>query len=330
MYAKGKIVAAKNKLIYLALSLVLLGTMAMALLTGPVHVPLRDIFYSSIIQLRLARILLALITGAGLSVAGVIFQALLRNPLAEPYLLGISSGAGLGAATAIIAGLTALTVWSVPALAFAAGLGTIILVYALSRTSGGLVPIYTLLLTGVIVNAIFGSLLMFLASTSSSENLHSVVWWLLGSLQIFDWTLLRIAAVVIAAGLLITLLFSRTLNLMTLGEESAAHLGLRVERTKLLFFALASLITGATVAACGLIGFVGLLVPHFMRLLLGPDHRRLVPACALAGGAFLILADMLARTLIAPLEIPIGVVTALLGGPVLLFLLRRKSASGRM
>ncbi len=320
----------KDTLIYGLLTLGLLLVMSLALLTGPVHVPWSEVLHSNIIQLRWARILLALLTGAGLSVAGVIFQALLRNPLAEPYLLGISSGAGLGAATAIITGLTALTAWSIPGLAFAAGLGTIVLVYALSRTTGGLVPIHTLLLTGVIVNAIFGSLLMFMASASTSENLHNVVWWLLGSLQIFDWSLLRLTAVVVVGGLTVTLIFARTLNLMTLGEESAAHLGLRVERTKLLFFAVASLITGATVAACGLIGFVGLLVPHFMRLLLGPDHRRLVPACALAGGAFLILADTVARTLIAPVEIPIGVVTALLGGPLLLLLLRRKTTSGRM
>ena len=158
--------------------------------------------------------------------------------------------------------------------------------YTLARTSGGIVPIHTLLLSGVIINAIFGSLLIFMASAASTESLHSVIWWLLGSLQIFDWTLLKIVAAIVTAGLGVTLLLARNLNLMTLGEESAAHLGLKVERTKVLFFIVASLITGATVAACGLIGFVGLLVPHFMRLLLGPDHRRLVPACALAGELF--------------------------------------------
>lgn len=313
----------------LFLTFLLIFVMALAVISGPVHVPWNELMHSSIIRLRLARVLLGLVAGAGLSVSGVIFQALLRNPLAEPYLLGISSGAGLGAAVAIIAGLTALTAWSVPVLAFAAGLGTLVLVYGLSRTSGGIVPIHTLLLTGVIINAIFGSLLMFIASTAASDKLHNVMWWLLGSLEIYDWSLLRLASGVVLAGTAVACLFTRALDVITLGEETAVHLGLRVERMKLLFFSLASLITGATVSACGLIGFVGLLVPHFMRLLIGPDHRRLVPACALAGGAFLILADTLARTLMSPLEIPIGVVTASVGGPFLLFLLRRNAVTGR-
>lgn len=316
-------------IIFPALAALLLFSAAVSLLSGPVHVPLRDFWHSGIVQLRLARILLALFTGAALSVSGVIFQALLRNPLAEPYILGISSGAGLGAAASILLGLSVWTAWSLPGLAFAAGLATIALVYALARDSGGIVPIHSLLLSGVIVNAIFGSILIFMASAASTDNLHSVVWWLLGSLQIFDWTLLKIVAVIIGAGLGATGLLTRSLNLMTLGEESAAHLGLRVERAKLLFFLVASLMTAATVAACGLIGFVGLLVPHFMRLALGPDHRRLVPACALAGGIFLISADALARTILAPVEIPIGVVTALLGGPLLLTQLRRKSSPRR-
>lgn len=321
--------AGKSKLIYFTFGLVLLFSMAASLLTGPVHVPFRDLWHSNIIQLRLARMFLALLTGAALSVAGVIFQALLRNPLAEPYILGISSGSGLGAATAILLGLNAYTAWSMPALAFLGGVATIALVYALARTSGGVVPIHSLLLSGVIINAIFGSLLIFMASAASLENLHSVVWWLLGSLQIFDWTLLKIVGALILIGLTVTLMLTRSLNLMTLGEESAGHLGLKVEQTKLLFFGLASLLTGTTVAACGLIGFVGLLVPHFVRLWLGPDHRRLVPACILAGSTFLILADMAARTLLAPVEIPIGVVTALLGGPLLLVQLRRKSSPRR-
>jgi iron complex transport system permease protein len=168
---------------------------------------------------------------------------------------------------------------------------------------------------------------MFLVSLSPSDELHNVIWWLLGNLQIFDWALLRTAAIVVAAGLAMTTVLSRDLNLITLGEEPAAHLGLDVERTKKLFLLLASLMTGATVAACGLIGFVGLIVPHSMRLAFGPDHRRLVPAAALGGATVLVLADSLARTAIAPREIPIGVVTALLGGPFFFFLLRRKKRS---
>lgn len=313
-----------NILLYIVLLISLVLICALALFVGAVQVPFREMLQSKIIQLRLARILLAVVTGAGLSVSGAIFQALLRNPLAEPYILGVSSGGGLGAALGIVMGFGAVSTWTIPGMAFAGALGTILLVYALARRSGGSAPVQTLLLSGVIVSSVLGSILMFVVSTSPSDKLHSVVWWLLGNLQIFDWGLLRVVSVVVGIGLFITLLFVRDLNLMTLGEEPAAHLGLHVERTKKLFFLVASLMTGATVAACGLIGFVGLIVPHTVRLVVGPDHRRLIPASALGGAGFLVLADSFARTIIAPLEIPIGVVTAFLGGPFFLFLLRRR------
>jgi iron complex transport system permease protein len=308
----------------------LVGACALALFAGAVSVPVGEFATSPIIRLRVARILLGVIAGAGLSVAGVIFQALLRNPLADPYVLGVSSGAGLGAATAILLGLSAVGAWTLPGMAFLGGLATILLVYALARTAGGAVPVHTLLLSGVIVNAVLGSLLMYLVSISASatrsDNLRNVIWWLLGNLQIFDWQLLRVVAAVVAVGLAAAVVLSRDLNLMTLGEEPAAFLGLRVERSKKLFFVVASLMTGAVVAACGLIGFVGLVVPHMVRLVVGPDHRRLVPASALAGAAFLVLADSFGRTVIAPMEIPIGVITAFLGGPFFLYLLKRRRA----
>jgi len=316
-----------NWTIYIVLLLVLAVACTLSLFAGAVRVRPDQMLQSGIIRLRLARILLAVVAGAGLSVAGVVFQALLRNPLAEPYVLGVSSGAGLGAAFAIILGAGALSTWTLPTMAFAGAIGTILLVYTLARSAGGAVPVHTLLLSGVIVSAVLGSILMFIVSVCPSENLHNVVWWLLGNLQIFDWTLLRIVSTVVASGLVVTILFARDLNVMTLGEEPAAHLGLDVEHTKKLFFLVASLMTGATVAACGLIGFVGLIVPHSVRLVIGPDHRRLVPASALAGASFLVLTDSFARTVIAPMEIPIGVVTAFLGGPFFLFLLRRRKRS---
>jgi iron complex transport system permease protein len=314
----------KSLMVYGGLLAALAAACTIALFVGAVHVPLSEMRGSRIIELRLARILLGAIAGGGLSVAGVIFQSLLRNPLAEPYVLGVSSGSGLGAALAILLGMNALGVWTLPGMAFAGALGTILLVYALAETGAGAIPVHTLLLSGAIVNAVLASLLMFLVSVAPSEDLHSVVWWLLGSLQVLDWPLLRVAGGVVAAGLVVCVLLARDLNLMTLGEEAAAHLGLNVEQTKKLFFIVASLMTGATVAACGLIGFVGLIVPHTVRLLVGPDHRRLVPASALAGAAFLVLADSFARVVIAPKEIPIGVITAFLGGPFFLFLLKRK------
>ena len=318
---------ARDMAIHGLLLAALLALCAASLFVGAVQVPPERLLGSSIFWLRLARILLGVVAGAGLSVAGVIFQALLRNPLADPYVLGVSSGAGLGAATAIVLGLGVAGAWTLPGAAFAGALATILLVYALARTASGAVPVHTLLLSGVIVSAVLGSALMFLVSTSTAEELHSVVWWLLGSLQIFDWSLLKVAAAVVAAGVLVTVLMARDLNLMTLGEEPAAHLGLHVERTKRLFFLIASLMTGATVAACGLIGFVGLIVPHTVRLAVGPDHRRLVPASALVGAMLLVLADAFGRTVMAPVEIPIGVITAFLGGPFFLVLLRRRKTA---
>jgi iron complex transport system permease protein len=317
----------KSLVVQGVLLLALVAACLASLFAGAVPLPAHDVFHSGIFRLRLARTALGVVAGAGLSAAGVIFQAILRNPLAEPYVLGVSSGAGLGATLAIVFGLSAAGVWTLPATAFAGALGTILLVYALARTPTGTVPIQTLLLSGVVVSAVLGSILMFVVSVAPAEKLHSVVWWLLGNLQIFDGGLLRVVSAVVAAGLAVSALFARDLNLMALGEEPAAHLGLDVQWTKKLFFLLASLMTGATVAACGLIGFVGLIVPHTVRLVAGPDHRRLVPASALAGAAFLVLADSVARTIIAPREVPIGVITAMLGGPFFLGLLRRRKAS---
>nr|NGX63924.1 putative ABC transporter permease protein [Candidatus Anoxychlamydiales bacterium] len=180
----------RNKLIYLTLTAALIVACLVSLFAGAVRVPLGDMLHSNIIRLRLARLLLAIAVGSGLSVAGVIFQALLRNPLADPYVLGVSSGAGLGAATAIVLGVHVLGTWTLPAMAFIGALATILLVYTLARTATGVVPVHTLLLSGVIVSAVLGSILMFMVSISATENLHSVVWWLLGNLQIFDWGLL--------------------------------------------------------------------------------------------------------------------------------------------
>jgi cobalamin transport system permease protein len=306
----------------------LLGTCVLALHVGAVRAGPDGALADGIRAMRVSRIVLAVVAGAGLSVAGVIFQALLRNPLAEPYVLGVSSGAGVGAALAIVLGLGgALGFWAVPGFAFAGALLTILLVCALARQAGGAMPVQTLLLSGVVTSAVLGSVLMFLVSAAPSDKLHNVMWWLLGNLQVADWALLRVVAALVAAGLTVTMLLARDLNVMTLGDEPARHLGLHVERSRKLFFVVASLMAGATVASCGLIGFVGLIVPHTVRMALGPDHRRLVPASAICGATFLVLADGFARTAIAPLEIPIGVVTALLGGPFFLIMLRRRKSS---
>ena len=322
-------------LVYGLLALLLAGAYVVAILTGPSQLAWSEMWSKGIWELRAARALMASIAGAGLSVAGVVFQSLLRNPLAEPYVLGVTAGAGLGAAVAIVAtaqvaGIAIFGLWAVPGMAFVGALGTILLVQALARTPSGAVPVQTMLLAGVTVSAVLNSLLMFVVSVAPSDKLHGVVWWLLGNLQVGDWRLLEIVAAVVAAGLAVAILWARDLNLMALGDEPAAHLGLNVTRSRRMFFVVASLVTGATVASCGIIGFVGLIVPHAVRLVVGPDHRRLVPAAALAGAAFLVLADCLARSLLPQGQIlPIGVVTALCGGPLFLMLLRKhKAATG--
>jgi iron complex transport system permease protein len=313
--------------IYGMLALLLAAACGVSLATGSTHLPWVEAWSRGILSLRIARTAMAAVAGAGLSVAGVVFQALLRNALAEPYVLGVTAGAGLGAAVAIVAGISAVGLWTVPGMAFVGALATILLVQALARTPSGAAPVETLLLAGVTTSAVLNSLLMFLVYKAPRDKLQDVVWWLLGNLLVTDWRLLEIVAAVVVLGAVISALWARDLNLLALGDETAAHLGLNVAPSRQMFFVLASLVTGATVAACGIIGFVGLIVPHAVRLIVGPDHRRLVPAAALAGASFLILADCLGRAVLAPVEIPIGVVTALAGGPLFLVLLRKHRAA---
>ena len=314
------------------LSAALLLAFFWALIAGRARVPVGEMFsakYAPLVKLRAARALLGIIVGAGLSVAGLILQAVLRNPLADPYVLGVSSGAGLGAALAILVGVAAAGAWVIPGCAFGGAVLAITLVYVLARV-GKTVPVYTLLLAGVIINSIASSLLIFLAHTAIArgQGLYSVLWWLLGSLQVFEAWPVAVAGMAIGAGIAITILFARDLNVLSIGEEPAAHLGLRVERTKKLLFVISSLVTGAAVATSGLIGFVGLIVPHAVRLVVGPDNKVLVPLSALAGGTFLIICDIIARTILSSGELPIGVITAFLGGPFFIYLLR--THRGRM
>jgi iron complex transport system permease protein len=313
----------RTNIIFLLLLALLVCVSALSLLAGPADIPLSALATSGVLRLRLARVILAIVAGAGLSVAGVVFQAILRNPLADPYVLGVSSGAGLGAAVAIMTGLTVIGPWLLPAAAFVGAFVTILLVYVLAGVRGA-VPTHTLLLAGVVVGTGLSSVLTFLVSVSSYERLHSVMWWLMGNLQIFDWKLLWLVGGVVVCGTLLTFLFSRNLNVIMLGEEPAAHLGLKVETTKKLFFIVGSLITGAIVCACGLVGFVGLIVPHSVRLVAGAEHKRLVVGSAVAGAIFLVVADALARSVLAPREVPIGVLTAFVGCPFFIYLLRKR------
>ncbi len=277
-----------------------------------------------ILRLRVSRALLAVAAGASLAVAGMVFQAVLGNPLADPYLLGTSSGASLGTVILLLAGAGGTTF--LPLGAFLGALLAVVLVYRLAKF-GRKLPAETLILSGVVVSSIFSSLLLLLISLAPYQTLHSAVWWLLGNLEIFEIKLLAGVGVVAVSGIALILVFANELNLLTLGEEAAEHLGMRVERDKKILLALASLITGATVSACGLIGFIGLIVPHYCRLLVGSDHRRLIPAAALTGALFLLAADVIGRLLFAPRAVPVGVITALAGGPFFLLLLRRKKGA---
>ncbi len=281
----------------------------------------------AILSLRLSRIAAGLIVGAALSCAGVIFQALLRNPLAEPYILGVSSGAGLGAAAAILAGLgTAMTLFLLPVSAFAGAIITLLI--ALAVAGGTRAPVYNLILSGVIVSAVASSILMFLVATAPRDGLHSVIWWMLGNLQPASRGQMVITACAVIGGIVAARAIAPQLDAMTLGREVAHHVGVRTERVTAIGLVLGSLLAASAVSLAGLIGFVGLIVPHVMRSLLGPGHRRLIPATALAGGVFLALCDALARSLLAPREIPVGVLTALCGGPFFLSILKLRGRKG--
>lgn len=272
-------------------------------------------------SLRGARVLTGFVVGMGLSCAGVVFQGVLRNPLADPYLLGVSSGAGLGAVSMILSGLAGISPWAIPAGAFAGGILSLFLVCVLARGNNGRFSIFSMILAGVIISAMCSSLLLCLVALAPREGLHNVMWWMLGSLQPASWPLLTVCAALILAGCAVIRASARRLDIMALGHETAHHLGINPARTAWLLLSSATLIAAAAVALSGMIGFVGLIIPHVTRRVFGPSHAVLLSSAALTGGLFLATADAMARTVISPLEIPIGVVTALLGGPFFLWLL---------
>lgn len=274
-------------------------------------------------QLRLPRVLGALMVGAALSVAGVIFQGLLRNPMADPYLLGTSGGAALAATVAFLVPLQFGLMFNgiVPVAAFLGALTAVLLVYRIARI-GPQTPITTLLLAGFAASSLMASGMSFLMFVNRN-TLERVVMWTMGSISTAGWSQLAAVLPLLVVGCLAAYALAAPLNAFLLGEESAAALGIEVERHKFLLLVTGALLTGAAVALSGLVGFVGLVVPHITRLSLGPDHRRLLPASALLGGMLLVLADLFARVVMAPAEIPLGIVTALIGAPFFIYLLRR-------
>lgn len=278
-----------------------------------------------LVHVRLPRVLLSFMVGGTLAAVGVALQALLRNPLADPYVLGVSSGAAFGVALALLFGLgtTLLAISTLPLFAFAGGLGALIILYRIAVVYGRL-PVHTLLLAGVILNAVFSALIMFATSLMDPARSLGMLSWMMGALSSPRYGALFILAGYLAFGGVLLVRHTHHLNLLTLGEDTARTLGIEVERTKKTIFLVSALLTGAVVSMSGMIGFIGMLVPHAVRMVLGADHRLLLTSSILVGGVFLMIADTLARTAFAPDELPVGVVTALLGGPCFLYLLMKR------
>lgn len=314
-----------------------LATLAIAPLIGATRISLTKALSSEInfadnmdahilFLARLPRILLAAITGASLSVAGAVFQAILRNDLAAPITLGVASGAAFGAVLAISLGLS-FTVLGFSSISFAAFLGSIVavtLVFSLVKTRQGEMPTSIVLLAGVTVNFFFAALVMFIHYLSDVTQSFRIVRWLMGGLDITDYQTVFSVSLPVVIGSVILMVIARDLNLISSGSQSAMSRGVDVPKIQKVGLISASLVTGSVVAVSGPIGFVGLVVPHIVRLLIGPDQRILIPASMLFGASFLIICDTVARTVIAPTEIPVGVITAMIGGPFFVWLLRRK------
>lgn len=277
-------------------------------------------------ELRMPRALQAALVGAALAVSGATFQALLRNPLAEPYILGVSSGAAVGAVFTVVTGLSLRFVWALPLAAFAGAVASMLLVFRIAFNVGRALDTRVLLLAGVVVSAFLVAVIWLVLTFADTEAVRSAIFWMMGSHANASWRTVSILAVCLVPALAVLFSLARPLNLLAIGETTAAYLGVPVERTKLVAFATATLLTAASVSVSGTIGFVGLVVPHAVRLLWGSDNRALLPCSALAGAAFLVAADTLARSLAGANELPIGIVTALVGVPCFVWLLRRPSA----
>ncbi|MFA5724976.1 MAG: iron ABC transporter permease [Candidatus Omnitrophota bacterium] len=310
----------KKKLLVLFL---LLGiAVVFGLAQGSVHIPLNSLLLKDnqvIFNMRLLRILAAILVGSGLAVAGIVLQAILRNPLAEPYLLGTSSGAGLAAVIAVILGVSRIYM---PLAAFLGAVASIVLVYTLASERKKIAD-RSLILSGVIVSIAFSSIIVFLVSLFGNQALHEMNWWLWGSLQVYDWQLVLLVALPVILGIGVIYLFAQDLNAIQLGEEEAIHLGIDTQNVKNILIIITALITASLICICGIIGFVGLIVPHMMRQIVGSNHKALIPVTCLAAAIFMVICDIVSRTLFAPVEIPIGVITAIIGAPIFIILLKR-------
>lgn len=305
-----------------ALMLMLGIVIIIGLIKGAADIPPANLLLKEnqvIFGMRFLRILTAILAGSGLAVSGIALQAILRNSLAEPYLLGTSSGAGLAAVIAVILGISRIYV---PLAAFLGAVASIILVYNLAREDNRIAD-RSLILAGVIVSVAFSSVIVFLISIFGNEAMHEMTWWLWGSLQVYDYKLVFFVAAPVILGICAIYFFSQDLDAIAMGEEEALHLGIDIENIKKILIFVTALITASLICICGIIGFVGLIVPHMMRVITGPRHKALIPTTCLAASVFMVTCDVLSRTLFAPIEIPIGVITAIIGTPVFILLLKK-------
>lgn len=314
---------------------ILLGVCVFSLCAGSAAIPFKRIIpliiegkgtveHSILFDIRLPRIILGFAVGGALSLAGVMLQGMFHNVLVEPYTLGISGGAALGICANIVLRLShSLGVLSLPVCGFLGAVSVVILLYSLSIRKG-ILKIQGLLLCGVMISFIASSLIMLIMALARTGDLHSIVFWIMGSLEEPNWFLIKAAFLVSILSLFISYLFCLDLNAFSIGEEEALHLGINIERTKRLLFILASILTGISVSVVGIIGFVGLVVPHFVRMLVGRDHRVLLVGSFLCGAGFLIFCDTLARTIVAPMELPVGVITGILGGSLFVYALNKR------
>ena len=328
------LIPATGALPFVLLAVILAGSLLLALRFGAVSLTGGE-FLSAllgsgsdsnrfiVVELRAPRALMATLVGGGLAIAGASFQALLRNALAEPYILGISGGAAVGAVLVLAGGWVSVTSFALPVAAFVGAALAVVLVFGVALSANRRMDVRILLLAGVVMGAFFSACIALILALAEAPTVRSAVLWMMGSLSGASWRTVGVVSAYTLPLALVLFTLARPLNLMAIGEETATYLGANVERVKRLAYGAASLVAAAGVAFVGVIGFVGLIIPHAVRLLVGPDHRLLLPLSFLAGAGFLTLADLLARTVIAPAEVPVGVVTAFVGVPFFLLLLRR-------
>ncbi len=327
----------KNPLfIFIMVFLIMVLVILVSISIGTTRIPIAKVmkvFFSNngegdtvniiIKNIRLPRIVLSFFVGAGLAIAGVIFQGLIRNPMVDPYIVGISAGAGTGVTMAIIFNLSWTFLWfdTLPLMAFLGALITVYIVYQLARV-GNKIPVMTFLLAGVALSFVLNAIMSFLMIMGTND-IHKIVYWVLGSIAGKGWQEIRTMLPYFILGLIPIIFYMKDLNIILLGEENAQYLGVDVEKVKKILIISASLLTASVVSVSGSIGFIGLVIPHIARMLIGPDHRKLIPLSGFLGGIFLLISDDLARSLLPPLEIPVGIITALAGGPYFIYLLRK-------